>query len=105
MIARVWRGQTTEANAAAYRRFLTTKIFPSLEKISGHLGAYLLRSAQGKHIEFVVMTFWESMEPIRQLAGDNVDTAVVEPEARAILLDFDTFVRHYEVAHNSVKKN
>jgi len=103
MIARIWRGQTTEANAEAYDNFLTSKIFPSLEKISGHRGAYLLRRRDGGHTEFLVMTLWESIEAIRQFAGDNVDTAVVEPEARAILSDFDHFVRHYEISHDSTK--
>jgi heme-degrading monooxygenase HmoA len=102
MIGRVWRGQTAVANAEAYRKFVTTKIFPSLEKIPGHRGAYLLRRDNAGQVEFLVMTLWNSMQAVREFAGDNVDEAVVEPEARAILSDFDDFVRHYEIVHDSV---
>jgi mannose-6-phosphate isomerase-like protein (cupin superfamily) len=38
------------------------------------------------------------MDAIRSFAGENVDVAVVEPEARAVLEDFDTRVRHIELA-------
>ena len=43
------------------------------------------------------MTLWESMDAIRQFAGEQVDQAVVEPEARAVLRSFDTTVSHHEV--------
>jgi len=104
MIARVWRGQTTETNAEAYRSFVTTRVFFSLEKIVGHRGAYLLRREHDGMTEFLVVTLWESLAAVREFSGDDVDLAVVEPEARAILSDFDTFVRHYEVAYDSVNK-
>jgi hypothetical protein len=41
------------------------------------------------------------MEAIREFAGANPDTAVIEPHARKLLIEFDPFVRHYEVAHAS----
>jgi len=104
MISRLWRGETTAANEQAYRDFLTTKIFPSLEKIPGHRGAYLLRRENHGSVEFLVMTLWDSMQAVRQFAGDNPDHAVVEPEARAVLANFDDFVRHFEIVHDSVKQ-
>jgi heme-degrading monooxygenase HmoA len=104
MIARVWRGRTTAINFERYRHFLTTKIFSSLEKIAGYRGANLLRREDQEGFEFLVITHWESMQAVRQFAGENVEAAVVEPEAQAILSDFDAFVRHYEVAFDSVKE-
>jgi heme-degrading monooxygenase HmoA len=103
MISRVWRGETTVAKQQAYRNFLTARIFPSLEKIPGHRGAYLLRRDHDGNVEFLVVTMWDSIEAVRQFAGDNPERAVVEPEARAILSDFDDFVRNYEVVHDSVQ--
>jgi hypothetical protein len=44
-----------------------------------------------------VLTAWESMEAVRGFAGDDPERAVVEPEARAVLSDFDESVRHYEL--------
>ena len=34
-------------------------------------------------------------------AGENIDVAIVEPEGRAALSEFDDFARHYEVAFRS----
>jgi heme-degrading monooxygenase HmoA len=98
MIARVWRGVAhTAVDADAYRRHLTTKVLPSLGAIAGHRGARLLRREEGGRIEFLVMTFWDSMDAIRGFAGERCERAVVEPEARAVLGEYDDFVRHYEV--------
>jgi hypothetical protein len=37
------------------------------------------------------------MDAIRAFAGDRPGIAVVEPEARAALVRFDSTVQHYEV--------
>jgi heme-degrading monooxygenase HmoA len=98
MIARVWRGVAdTAVNADAYLRHLTTKVLPSLNTIAGHRGAHVLRREEGGRVEFVVMTFWDSMDAIRAFAGESPEHAVVEPEARAVLGEYDEFVRHYKV--------
>ena len=101
MIARTWRGETTTENAEAYYRHLTGRVIPSLGKIPGHRGAYVLQRQADSRVEFVVITFWESMQAVREFAGDNPDVAVVEPKARAVLAEFDDFVRHYTVVHDS----
>jgi len=98
MIARLWRGvASTSVNADAYRRHLLTKVLPSLTVIPGHRGARVLRRDDGGHVEFVVMTFWDSMDAVRRFAGEEPGRAVVEPEARAVLAEYDERVRHYEV--------
>lgn len=56
-----------------------------------------MRREEGGRTEFLVMTLWESMGAIRRFAGENPERAVVEPEARAVLEEYDDFVRHYEV--------
>lgn len=40
---------------------------------------------------------WDSMAAIGRFAGAEPERAVVEPEARAVLAEYDDFVRHYEV--------
>lgn len=51
--------------------------------------------------EFLAVTLWNSMDAIRQFAGDAVEIAVIEPEARVVLIDFDSFVRHFDLAHSA----
>ena len=98
MIVRIWRGRATSANADAYHHHVTTTVFPALTGIPGHRGAYLLRREMDGEVEFLAVTLWESLEAVRAFAGEDAEVAVVEPEARAVLSDFDEFVRHYELA-------
>jgi heme-degrading monooxygenase HmoA len=94
MIARLWRGSAASAaNADAYQRHVRGKVLPELRKIAGHRGAQILRRDQ----EFLVITLWESMDAIRRFAGSDPERAVVEPEAKAVLAEYDDVVRHYEV--------
>jgi heme-degrading monooxygenase HmoA len=94
MIARLWRGTAADRrNADAYVRHLKTNVVPELKSIAGYREVRLLR----REHEFLVITFWDSMEAVRRFAGADPDRAVVEPEACAVLVDYDDFVRHYEV--------
>ena len=101
MIARVWFGRTLPENAEAYYTYLTGKVFAGLRNIAGHQGAFVLRRTGDGRIEFQVTTLWRSMEAVKEFAGANPDTAVIEPYARALLVEFDLFVRHYEVVYAS----
>jgi heme-degrading monooxygenase HmoA len=97
MIARVWRGVAPDrASADAYVRHLVTNVLPALSAIQGHRGVRVLERQEG-NIEVLVMTFWDSMDAIRRFAGPDTERAVVEPEARALLTQYDAFVRHYTV--------
>ena len=97
MIARVWRGRANGHNAPHYRAHATQRVFPSLKSLPGHRGAYLLeREARGE-VEFLAVTLWDGVDAIKAFSGDDPEVAIVEPEARAVLSDFDDFARHYEV--------
>jgi heme-degrading monooxygenase HmoA len=98
MIVRLWRGQATNANADAYFRHVTGSVFPSLKALAGHRGAWLLRREVDGRTEFLAMTLWESTEAIQAFAGSDIGSAIVEPEARAVLSEFDDVAHHYQVA-------
>jgi heme-degrading monooxygenase HmoA len=102
MIARMWRGLATTANAAAYAHHFTTKVSPHLKDIPGHRGTYLLRREMDGRVEFVAVTLWESLETIKAFAGPRPEVAIVEPEGRAALSEFDDFATHHEVAHSAI---
>jgi heme-degrading monooxygenase HmoA len=101
MIARLWRGRATAAKASAYLHHFTETVAPELRTLAGHRGAWLLRREVEGETEFLALTLWESRQAIEAFAGPNIDTAIVEPEARAVLSGFDDFARHYEVAFRS----
>jgi uncharacterized protein len=98
-ILRMWKARTSAEKIDAYVEHATQKVFPSLCSIEGHRGACLLRRTVGKAIEVLVLTMWDSMEAIRKFAGPDPAKAVVGPEARAVLTDFDDSVTHFEVSH------
>lgn len=101
LILRMWKGRATAEKSGEYVDFVARKIFPSLQAIEGHRGAYLLRHVVDGAIEFVALTLWESMEAVRRFAGSQPEKAVVEPEARAVLSSFDESVTHFEVIHRT----
>ncbi len=101
MVVRVWRGQATRENAPAYYRHVTGKVFPELKEIAGHKGAYLLQRETAAGVEFLAVTMWESLDSIRAFAGNDAETAVVEPAAQAVLSDFDDFARHFTMTYGT----
>jgi heme-degrading monooxygenase HmoA len=97
MIVRSWAGYAAPASSEAYPRHLLDTVRPKLEALPGFRGLYLLRRRDADLVEFRVLTLWDSMNAIRAFAGASPERAVVEPEARAVLVRFDPEVVHYEV--------
>ena len=99
MISRIWHGWTTPANADAYEALLRAEIFVGIEQrdIPGFRRIQLLRRAAGPEVEFVTIMEFDSIEAVRQFAGEDYEAAVVPPKARAILARFDARSRHYEI--------
>jgi heme-degrading monooxygenase HmoA len=97
MVIREWRGRAIPTDAAGYPEHFRKTVLPQLKRTSGFVGAHLARHELGDKIEFVVLTRWVSIEAVRAFAGADVNKAVLEPEARAALADYDLDVRHYEV--------
>ena len=99
------RAHVARPGAARGRRCL--RAFPDdprLRRAAGDRGSSRRLSAGAadrRGLEFVAVTLWDSLDSIRKFAGDAIDRAVVEPEARAVLSSFDDFVRHFEVAHGA----
>ena len=99
MIARRWTGRAQGPDQAdAYVAHFEHAVRPELESTEGFLGATLERIQHEHDVELVVVTRWESREAIAAFAGEDIDLAVVEPEARAVLFEFDARVRHIEIA-------
>ena len=98
MIARIWHGWTSAANARAYEELLRKKILPGIHRVDGYRGAYLMRRERAGEVEFVTVTFFESMDAVRAFAGPDFELAVVPPEARELLTRFDARSAHYDIA-------
>lgn len=99
MIVRSWRGVTRLADSAGYLEYLQARVLPELRSVPASRGAYVLRQVSGERAEFVVLSFWESMEAVRAFAGPEPERAMIHPEARRFLAEADAEARHYEVLH------
>ena len=96
MVTRFWRGRAAADRAGLYRTHFTSEVVPRLRRTTGWLSANLLERRLGDRVEFLVVTEWASWEAIRRFAGDDPDRAVVEPQARRMLLEYDATVEHFE---------
>jgi hypothetical protein len=99
MILRIWHGWTIPSNADAYETLLKEEIFVGIgrRKISGYRGIRLLRRVLGSEVEFVTIMTFDDIVAVRQFAGQDYETAVVPPKARALLARFDQRSQHYEL--------
>jgi heme-degrading monooxygenase HmoA len=98
MIARVWHGYTTPAQADAYEAMLKPELLPGVSQVKGYRGSCLLRRPLGSEVEFITIILWESIDAIKALAGQDYENAVIPEERRQHLSRYDARATHYEDA-------
>jgi heme-degrading monooxygenase HmoA len=96
-IARVWKGKTRAAVADEYQAYLEASGVAKIRATPGNLGVDVFRRTEGEETEFVVTSFWESIDAVKRFAGEDYRKAVVLPKDRAYLLTVEPNVLHYEV--------
>ncbi len=97
MIARVWRGVTTLADADRYAEYLDRTGVASCRTIPGNQGVVVLRRSAGDREEFTFISFWSDEDAIRRFAGPDPGAAVFYPADDAFLVERETRVTHWEV--------
>ena len=65
--------------------------------IPGFNTIQLFRRPLDEEEEFITLMIFDSLDAVRQFAGEDYETAVVPPKARAILSHFDALSQHYEI--------
>lgn len=100
MIARIWHGWTTPADADAYERLLKEEVFSGIaaKQIEGYRGIELLRRPlPSGQVEFATIMHFDSLDAVKAFAGEDHERAYVPASARAVLARFDERSQHYEV--------
>lgn len=101
MIARTWRGVTRAADSDRYADYVEATGLRAFAETPGNLGAVMMRrpadAAGSPGTEFVVLSFWDSMDAVKRFAGPTPERAVFYPEDDAFLVSRDLNVDHYEV--------
>jgi len=96
MISRLWHGWATIGNADVYEKLLREEVLPGIHRVPGFKGAHLLRRNGQSEVEFVTITMFDSLEAVKEFAGEDYEVAVVPPQARKLLSHFDARSIHYE---------
>jgi heme-degrading monooxygenase HmoA len=97
MVARIWHGRTTAANADSYLEYLRLTGIPDYRGTPGNLGAWVLRRVEGPEAHFITLTFWDSRKSIEAFAGKDIEKARYYPEDARFLLEFEPTVTHYDL--------
>jgi len=97
MIARHWIGIVKKERADDYIAHLQNDTCKKLAEIKGFSKASILRRDIDRGIEFLIITEWESIDAIKQFAGDSFETAVVPQIAPEMMISFDPVVSHYDI--------
>ena len=98
VIARIWTGVVRREDADAYAARALDDGLAAYAAMPGNCGAWILRRDSGTHSEFVAFSLWDSLDALRVLTGEDVETSLRHPEDDRYLIDRDTTVWHYEVA-------
>lgn len=97
MTSRHWRGLARPDAADAYVSHLRAQTLPQLAAIAGFVDATVLRRRIARGVEFLVVTRWQSRDAIAAFAGADIEAAVVPAQVLAMMVEFDSRARHYEV--------
>lgn len=96
MITRIWHGTTTTGKADEYLNLMRSVAIPDYRATPGNRGAYALRRIDGDTAHFLMVTFWESEDAIREFAGDNISVAKYYDFDKDFLLEMEPASTHYE---------
>jgi heme-degrading monooxygenase HmoA len=99
MIGRVWHGWTTHANAEAFEAYMRNEEWPAIfaRNIKGLRDIECLRLVRPGHTEFKTVMRFDSMDAVREFAGDDYGKAVLPPRARELLRRYDARAEHFEI--------
>ena len=104
-MCRVWHGWTTVGHAQRYDDYLQNELFPRLDRelrSHGYRGYQVLRLSRGEEVEFMTMLWFDSIENVREFAGENYETPVISEKARSLLTRFADRADHYQLSGSNL---
>jgi len=99
MIARIWHGYTKHEHASVYEIMLREEIFTGIRarNMNGFIDIQLLKRKLDNEVEFVTIMRFDSINAVREFAGNDYEKAVVYEDAKPLLLRYDERSQHYEI--------
>jgi heme-degrading monooxygenase HmoA len=96
-VARIWHGRVPDARAEEYYAYLKSAGITKLEKIPGNLGADVLTRSRDGVTEFIVISYWRSLDDIKAYAGADIEKTHNLPRDPEFLIDMEPNVRHFTI--------
>ena len=97
MIARSWHGRVRAAQSDEYYGYMMRTGLADYRSSPGNRGIVVQQWTEGDVSHFLLTTLWDSVEAIRQFAGDDYSAARYYPEDDDYLLEREPRVRHTTV--------
>jgi heme-degrading monooxygenase HmoA len=99
MIARVWHGRVPIDKADSYAEYLAHSELGvrAYQAVQGNRGVSLLRRVEGQDVHFLLISFWESAEAIREYTGPEIERAQYFAYDLECLVEPEPHVVHYDV--------
>jgi len=96
-IMRLWHGKVAIGKADEYEKFMITKAAPDYSSVDGLQKLYFQRKNEEATAHFLLITIWDSLEAVKNFAGDNPEIAKYYPEDDDFLLEKEEHVSMYQV--------
>ena len=94
---RLWHGEVAIEKADEYEKFMIERAAPDYGSVEGLLKLYFQRKNEKKKAHFLLVTLWDSIESVKNFAGDNPEIAKYYYEDDDSLLGKEKHVSMYEV--------
>ena len=96
-VARIWHSRVPDARAEEYYAYLKSAGITKLEKIPGNLGADVLTRSRDGVTEFMVISYWRSLDDIKAYAGADIEKTHNLPRDAEFLIEMEPNVRHFTI--------
>jgi heme-degrading monooxygenase HmoA len=100
MVARIWHGRTAAEKADEYRQYLFDAGIKKIASLPGNRGVQMMMSRRPNEAEFIVVSYWDSIEAIKGYAGENYTQVHDLPRDKEFLIDREPLVRHLDLDVN-----
>jgi heme-degrading monooxygenase HmoA len=96
-VARMWHGRVPDVRATEYEQYLRRDGITKLEAIPGNLGVDLFTRSRDGVTEFMVISYWRSLDDVKAYAGSDIEKTHNLPRDPEFLIEMEPKVRHFTV--------